>query len=176
MNDSTNQTLVPPMPTPADATDTSGASEPAPRLLRIQEVAAEVSVTTRTIRYYEEIGLLHPAARSEGDYRLYDESDVQRIRYIRELRDVAGFSLAEVEQMLEDEEARARNRVIYRSTEDVAVRRRIVTENLERADRTVVTLRAKQDRLAEMIEAAEARKTRLTEVLVTLTSATEDAR
>jgi hypothetical protein len=39
-----------------------------------------------------------------------------------------------------------------------------------------VTLRAKQDRLAEMIEAAEARKTRLTEVLVTLTSATEDAR
>ena len=164
------------MPAPADPTDASDTAQPAPRLLRIQEVAAEVGVTTRTIRYYEEIGLLHPAARSEGDYRLYDDSDVQRIRYIRELRDVAGFSLAEVEQMLEDEAARARNRVIYRSTDDVAVRRRIVTENLERADRTVVTLRAKQDRLAKMIDAAEARKTRLTEVLATLAGSTEDAR
>src|SRR5579862_8628957 len=164
MNDSPNQTLVPPMPSPVDPTDSSDASQPAPRLLRIQEVAAEVGVTTRTIRYYEEIGLLQPAARSEGDYRLYDDSDVQRIRYIRELRDVAGFALSEVEQMLEDEEARARNRVIYQSTEDVAVRHRIVTDNLQRAERTVVTLRAKQDRLVEMIEAAEARRTRLTEV------------
>jgi DNA-binding transcriptional MerR regulator len=176
MNDSTNQTLLPPMPTPVDPPDASGISEPAPRLLRIQEVAAEIGVTTRTIRYYEEIGLLRPAARSVGDYRLYDESDVQRIRYIRELRDVAGFSLAEVEQMLEDEEARARNRVIYRSTEDVAVRRRIVTENLERANRTVVTLRAKQDRLAGMIEAAEARRTRLTDVLSILARPNEDVR
>ena len=136
MNDSPTQTLVPAMPSPANPTDPSDASQPAPRLLRIQEVAAEIGVTTRTIRYYEEIGLLQPAARSEGDYRLYDDSDVQRIRYIRELRDVAGFSLSEVEQMLEDEEARARNRVIYRSTEDVAVRRRIVTDNLQRAERT----------------------------------------
>jgi len=176
MNDSTNQALLPPMPTPVDPPDASGISEPPPRLLRIQEVAAEIGVTTRTIRYYEEIGLLRPAARSEGDYRLYDESDVQRIRYIRELRDVAGFSLAEVEQMLEDEEARARNRVIFRSTEDVAVRRRIVAENLERAIRTVVTLRAKQDRLAGMIEAAEARRTRLTDVLSALAGPNEDGR
>ena len=81
-----------------------------PRLLRIQEVAAEVGLTTRSIRYYEEIGLLEPAARSDGDYRLFDASDLERLRFIKSLRDDAGFSLAQVGQMLEDEAARARNR------------------------------------------------------------------
>ena len=54
-----------------------------PGLLRIQEVAAEVGLTPRSIRYYEEVGLLEPAARSEGAYRLYDESDIERLRFIR---------------------------------------------------------------------------------------------
>ena len=53
------------------------------RLLRINEVAAETGLTTRAIRYYEEIGLLEPAARSDGDYRLYDASDLERLRFIR---------------------------------------------------------------------------------------------
>ena len=86
------------------------ASVPTPRLLKINEVAAETGLTTRTIRYYEEVGLLEPAARSDGDYRLYDASDLDRLQYIRSLRDDAGFSLAQIGQMLEDEAARARNR------------------------------------------------------------------
>ena len=52
-------------------------------LLRIQEVASELGLTTRSIRYYEEIGLLSPAARSDGAYRLYDASDVERLRFIK---------------------------------------------------------------------------------------------
>ena len=80
------------------------------RLLRIQEVAADTGLTPRTIRYYEELGLLAPAARSEGAYRLYDAEDLERLRFIRGLRDDAGFSLAEIGQLLEDEAARARNR------------------------------------------------------------------
>ena len=81
-----------------------------PRLLRINEVAAELGLTTRAIRYYEEMGLLEPAARSDGDYRLYDPSDVERLRFIKSLRDDAGFSLAQIGQLLEDEAARERNR------------------------------------------------------------------
>ena len=73
------------------------------RLLRIQEVAADTGLTPRTIRYYEELGLLAPAARSEGAYRLYDADDLERLRFIRGLRDDAGFSLAEIGQLLEDE-------------------------------------------------------------------------
>src|SRR5674536_85999 len=79
------------------------------RLLRIQEVAAETGLTPRSIRYYEEFGLLRPAARSQGDYRLYDTSDLERLRFIRELRDDAGFSLAEIGLLLEDEAARIRD-------------------------------------------------------------------
>src|SRR5207344_865944 len=81
-----------------------------PRLLRINEVAAELGLTTRSIRYYEEVGLLEPAGRSDGDYRLYDPSDVERLRFIKGLRDDAGFSLAQIGQLLEDEDARERNR------------------------------------------------------------------
>ncbi len=147
-----------------------------PRLLRIQEVAAETGLTTRTIRYYEEIGILRPAARSDGDYRLYDESDVERIRHIREMRDVAGFSLAEVAQMLEDEDARARNRAAYKATDDVALRRSLVLDNLERADRTAATLRAKSDRLAEMIAEVDARRGRLRAALDTLSESNEARR
>src|SRR4029079_7637441 len=85
-----------------------------PRLLRINEVAAETGLTTRTIRYYEEVGLLEPAARSDGDYRLYDDSDLERLQFIRSLRDDAGFSLAQIGQLLEDDQARERNRERYR--------------------------------------------------------------
>ena len=117
------------------------------RLLRIQEVAADVGLTTRTIRYYEELGLLKPAARSEGSYRLYDADDLERLRFIKGLRDDAGFSLAEIGQLLEDEAARARNRERFRSTSDPAERRAILDDALARVDRQVATLRA-EDRPA----------------------------
>src|ERR1035437_4753808 len=92
------------------------------RLLRIQEAAAEVGLTPRSVRYYEELGLLRPAARSEGDYRLFDDSDLERLRFIQGLRDAAGFSLAEVAQLLEDEEARERGHVAFHATTDPAER------------------------------------------------------
>ena len=132
------------------------------RLLRIQEVAAEIGLTPRSIRYYEEIGLLAPPARSEGDYRLYDADDVERLRYIKGLRDDAGFSLAEIAQLLEDETARARNRARFRESDDPAERRAIVEDALARTDRQVETLRAKVGRLEAMVAEADARRAHLT--------------
>jgi DNA-binding transcriptional MerR regulator len=129
-----------------------------PRLLRINEVAAETGLTTRAIRYYEEVGLLEPAARSEGDYRLYDESDLERLRYIRSLRDDAGFSLAQIGQLLEDEAARERNRERYRSTHDPDERRAILVDALDRVDRQIETLEGKATRLTAMIAAARERR------------------
>jgi len=133
-------------------------AEPAKALLRIQEVAAETGLTTRAIRYYEEMGLLEPAARSEGDYRLYDPSDLERLRYIRSLRDDAGFSLAQIGQLLEDETARERNRERYRASRDPAERRAILVDALVRVDRQIETLEAKAGRLDEMITAARERR------------------
>jgi DNA-binding transcriptional MerR regulator len=132
---------------------------PAPdRLLRINEVAAETGLTTRAIRYYEEIGLLEPAARSDGDYRLYDASDLDRLAFIRSLRDDAGFSLAQIGQLLEDEAARERNRERLRVTDDPTERRAILTDARVRVDRQIETLEAKAVRLAKMIDEARARR------------------
>ncbi len=133
------------------------------KLLRIQEVAATLGLTARTIRYYEEIGLLTPAARSDGDYRLYDVDDVDRLRFIKDLRDEAGFSLAEISRMLEDEAARTRNRDRYRTTSDTQERRAIIDDALARVDRQIELIQAKSDRLAAMIADAERRRAHLLE-------------
>lgn len=133
----------------------------APRLLKIQEVAEDTGLTPRAIRYYEEVGLLAPAARSEGAYRLYDGEDLERLRFIRGLRDDAGFSLAEIRQLLEDEAARARNRDRFRSSHDPDERRQIVTDAMARVDRQVDSLRHKVERLEAMIAEAEDRRAHL---------------
>jgi DNA-binding transcriptional MerR regulator len=143
-------------------TETSAPPTPAhSRLLRIQEVAAEVGLTTRSIRYYEEIGLLEPAARSDGAYRLFDASDLERLRFIKSLRDDAGFSLAQVGQLLEDEAARERNRERLAHTTDPAERRIYLDEALARVRRQIALLDAKADRLATMIEDARTREARI---------------
>ena len=132
-----------------------------PALLKIQDVAAETGLTPRSIRYYEEIGLLEPAARSEGAYRLYDASDLERLRYIRELRDEAGFSLAQIGQLLEDEVARERNSERLRTSQDPGERRAILEDARARVDRQIQTLEAKADRLQSMIKTARARRAHL---------------
>jgi len=130
---------------------------PAPRLLRINEVAAETGLTARAIRYYEEMGLLEPAARSDGDYRLYDPSDLDRLQFIRSLRDDAGFSLAQIGQLLEDDVARERNRERYRTSGDLEERRAIVVDARGRVERQIEILEAKAARLGTMIGEARAR-------------------
>src|SRR4029450_2725324 len=132
---------------PLDVATAASAGGP---LLRMQQVAAEVGLTPRSVRYYEELGLLKPAARSEGSYRLYDEDDLDRLRFIKGLRDDAGFSLAEMGQRLEDEAARARNRERFRSTSDPEERKAIVRDAFARVDRQIASLREKIDRLGEL--------------------------
>lgn len=132
-----------------------------PRFLRIQEVASELGLTTRSIRYYEELGLLSPAARSDGSYRLYDAACVERLRFIKGLRDDAGFSLAEIGQLLEDEAARVQTREAYAHAVDPAERRALVADSLSRVERQSRILRDKIARLEAMVSAVEARRSRL---------------
>ena len=151
-------------------------AEPRPsRLLRIQEVAAELGLTTRAIRYYEEIGLLKPAARTDGAYRLFDADDVDRLRFIKGLRDDAGFSLTEIAALLEDEAARARNRERFRSTADRDERRSIIADATARIDRQIETLRGKVARLETMIGEAEGRRRHLEQHLAELEAGLEPA-
>ena len=146
--------------TPNDAAASHNADVDAP-LLRIQEAADLVGLTPRSIRYYEEVGLLEPAARSGGAYRLYDPDDVARLQFIKGLRDDAGFSLAEIRQLLEDETARAANRARFRESRNPSERRAVLVDGITRIDRQVSILRAKILRLESMIQAAAERRVHL---------------
>ena len=134
-------------------------------LLRIQEVAEETGLTPRSIRYYEERGLLRPAGRSEGDYRLYDASDLEQLRFIKGLRDDAGLSIADIGQVVEDEESRRRTRAALQLTDDPAERRRILLERLASLEGLHGRLDAKLTRLRAMFDDVEARRRRLYDLL-----------
>jgi MerR family transcriptional regulator, repressor of the yfmOP operon len=106
-------------------------STTAERPLRIGEVAELTATTPRTIRYYEEIGLLPgPVDRAQGKHRCYTEADVERVREIIRLRDLLGLSLEQLSQLLEAEAARAELRREYHQTDDPATRERILDRSL----------------------------------------------
>ena len=67
--------------------------------MRIGELAAHLQINPKTIRYYEEIGLLPTADRSESGYRRYDERDVERLGFIRRAKTL-GLSLDEIRDIL----------------------------------------------------------------------------
>ena len=70
------------------------------RPLRIGELAKELGLNPKTIRYYEDLGLLPKAQRSEAGYRLYDETDRQRLTFVRKARAI-GLSLDEIQELLD---------------------------------------------------------------------------
>src|SRR6266566_2993018 len=91
------------------------------RSYSIEQVAAQTGLTKRTLRYYEEVGLLPPTDRTEGNYRRYSEEDIQRLEAIKNLRDLLGFSLTDIRKLLEAEDERGQIKVAYRhETEDLA--------------------------------------------------------
>jgi DNA-binding transcriptional MerR regulator len=99
------------------------------RTLRIGELAEQSGTTPRTIRYYEEIGLLGGGAeRVQGKHRAYTEADVSRVKEIIRLRDLLGLSLEQLSQLLEAESARAHLRTELHQTEAPAERKRILEE------------------------------------------------
>ncbi|MDP9245952.1 MAG: MerR family transcriptional regulator [Chloroflexota bacterium] len=73
-------------------------SEPKTASYRIGELAAKVGMTERTIRYYEELGLLDSVKRLDGGIRVYTDEDVRRLKFIRKLK-VLGLSLQEMHEL-----------------------------------------------------------------------------
>lgn len=68
--------------------------------MRIGELAAVTETTTKTLRFYDDAGLLHPAGRTDGGYRQYGEDAVARLDFIRRGR-AAGLSLAQIREVLD---------------------------------------------------------------------------
>jgi len=91
--------------------------------LQIGEVAERTSVTQRTLRFYEEKGLLRPPGRMEGGFRLYSEDDVRRVEQIKRLQTLLGFTLAEIKEMVEAEEIKTQIKATYRRDAEISERR-----------------------------------------------------
>ena len=123
------------------------------RSYRIGEVAERVGVTTRTIRYYEELGLLETAeARSRGAHRLYTEADITRLEELIRLRDLLGLSLQELVELAEGEEARAALRDQWAESASDRERARIVKAAIPVVERQLELVRGRQERLGEFAD------------------------
>jgi DNA-binding transcriptional MerR regulator len=117
--------------------------------LRIGEVAERVGVTTRTIRYYEERGLLgRESQRAKGAHRLYGEADVVRLQELIRLRDLLGLSLEELVELAEAEEARAALRGQWAESATDEERAQIVEAAIPLVERQLELLTSRQETLA----------------------------
>lgn len=114
------------------------------RFMQIGEVAARTELSLRSLRHWEEVGLLEPSGRSEGGFRLYTETDVDKILVIRRMKPL-GFSLDQMKAAMTDIEtladpdadvaARSAARERLAATQEDAVeRRRRLVDQLGMAD------------------------------------------
>ena len=133
---------------------------PGPGNQRIGDVARSLGTTPRTIRYYEEIGLLQGAERASGAHRLYSQGEVERLGEVIRLKELLGLSLDELKTVLAAEEARAEVRAQLRR-EDVEPQRRreLLAEGLGHLDRQLELVRRRASEITRLQdELSETRK------------------
>jgi DNA-binding transcriptional MerR regulator len=120
--------------------------------LRIGDVAKQAGTTPRTIRYYEEIGLLPaPDSREPGAHRTYAQSDVDRLTELLRLRTLLGVSLDGLKDLVEAEDNRAALRREWHEGVEDPVRRREILDSLDRhAERQLELVRARRDEIAAL--------------------------
>jgi DNA-binding transcriptional MerR regulator len=137
--------------------------------LRIGEVAERAGTTVRTVRYYEEVGLLPGSEeRRAGQHRSYSEADVERLKEILQLKELLNLSLEELRGLVEAEEARAAIRAQYRSATEAAERERLLTAAAGHLDRQLALIRDRRAALDELEERLAERRERVAERLAEL--------
>jgi DNA-binding transcriptional MerR regulator len=139
--------------------------------LRIGEVAKLAGTTPRTIRYYEEIGLLPAASgREPGAHRTYAEADVERLTDLLRLKDLLGVSLEELKELVEAEDARAAlRREWHGGVEDPVRRRQILEQSQTYTALQLELVRRRRDEIAKLEAELIARRKRVQGLLRELT-------
>jgi DNA-binding transcriptional MerR regulator len=135
---------------------------------RIGEVAQRAGVTTRTLRYYQELGLLSPSGASPGGSRRYSQADVNRLLRILELRNVMGFDLERISTILEAEDRLAELREVVRRGVSREQRQAIVREAIALNSRMQEQVRDKVATLESFLAELEAKAARYREIAAEL--------
>ena len=125
-------------------------SESTEAYLQIGEVAERTGVTQRTLRFYEEKGLLRPPSRMDGGFRLYSEDDVTRVAHIRRLQNLLGLTLAEIKEMVEAEEMLQELRAQYRPDWDASEKKRQLQKAIEVVTHQHDIVSQKAEQMSEM--------------------------
>jgi DNA-binding transcriptional MerR regulator len=127
--------------------------------LRIGEIAERSGVTPRTIRYYEELGLLPRSEREQGKHRVYTEADVERLSELKRLRDLLGLSLDELRSMITAEDVRAEIRRRFQETDSREEQLALLDEALPHLETQLTLVRRRLAALQKLeSELSERRK------------------
>ncbi|MCH7484582.1 MAG: MerR family transcriptional regulator [Chloroflexi bacterium] len=118
--------------------------------LQIGEVAQRTGVTQRTLRFYEEKGLLRPPSRMGGGFRLYTEEDVKRVNHIRRLQDLLGISLADIKEMVDADEVLRELRSQYRPESAIAEKRNQLQKATAVTEAQFAIVKQKTEQMREM--------------------------
>jgi len=118
--------------------------------LQIGEVAERTSVTQRTLRFYEEKGLLPSPTRMEGGFRLYSEDDVRRVKHIRRLQNLLGVTLAEIKEMVAAEEVLRELKAQYRPESDISEKKQQLQKAIDIVARQHGIVSQKAEQMSEM--------------------------
>jgi DNA-binding transcriptional MerR regulator len=157
------------------APDTQALATPdaaTPEYLQIGEVAEQTGLTQRTLRYYEEMGLLDPPTRQTGNFRLYSPEDVARVREIVRLKQLLGFSLAEIKTIRDAQAQLSVLRSEYRSTPDARQRldalnrsETLVRRQLELVEQKMAQMETMRAELVEKLQRYDTLRPGLMEAL-----------
>jgi MerR family transcriptional regulator, repressor of the yfmOP operon len=137
------------------------AALPRPELLNIGAAAQVAGVSERALRYYQELGLITPCARTPGGMRRYSEADLARVARIRELQTLLGLNLEEIAVVLRNDDRLTEIKAVYRDEHTGAEERAELAREclvlLEQLRQTVDAKRAALDTFLGDVEARIAR-------------------
>ncbi len=139
--------------------------------MRIGELAELTGTTPRTIRYYEELGLLGAASpREQGKHRCYSDADAERLREIMRLRDLLGLSLEQLSRLVEAQAARAELRREYHETasDNVERQRWLLAEARRHIETQLQLVRGRIGELAELERELAGKQAQVSERLAAL--------
>lgn len=147
---------------------TGTATDQGTPLLRIGEMAERTGVSERTLRYYEEIGLLTPAGHSPGGSRRYGDHQIARMARIRELQQLLGLNLDEIRTMLDAEDRLDALRTAWHEHQDPELRVRLLRKSIAINSQLRDDVAAKQARIEQFLAEVDARLARNRRLLAEL--------